>query len=239
MEVWIKRAQPFIRTALPDHLEDFKNLTETPQWTFSYSYCTDSGDIFHGGSGNEEKFDTDLCEEAKAKLLAWLDGMISLPAESPPITPPAEPLVRVRNILNRIPAVTRVLKKRRSGREPLILQDEYDLQYLLDALLTVEFRGVQAEEWTPSYASSSSRIDFLLKQEKIGIEVKYVRSDHNDRKIADELIIDKERYHAAHPECDTLVCFVYDPSTLLRNPEALQNDLSSDSPLTEVYVRPL
>ncbi len=46
-----------------------------------------------------------------------------------------------------------------------------------------------------------------------------------DAKIGEQLIIDINRYQA-HPDCQTLICFVYDPSHHLKNPEALENDLS-------------
>src|SRR5258708_5925569 len=72
------------------------------------------------------------------------------------------------------------------------------------------FDDVRREEWTPSYAGKSSRIDFLLKDEEIVIEIKKTRSTLRDKEISDELIIDKERYQA-HPHCKTLIAFVYDP----------------------------
>ncbi|MBK9000682.1 MAG: hypothetical protein IPM35_33595 [Myxococcales bacterium] len=54
--------------------------------------------------------------------------------------------------------------------------------------------------------------------------------------MADELIIDKERYKK-HPECDVLVCFVYDPSDVIRNPVGLEDDLAQESgPKCEVVV---
>ena len=46
-----------------------------------------------------------------------------------------------------------------------------------------------------------------------------------DKDVADQLIIDIERY-STHPFSKTLVCFVYDPSSWIRNPVALESDLS-------------
>ena len=37
------------------------------------------------------------------------------------------------------------------------------------------FDDIRAEEWTPSYAGKCARVDFLLKNEKIVIEVKKTR----------------------------------------------------------------
>jgi hypothetical protein len=150
-----------------------------------------------------------------------------------------DPVDRVRGILARLPAAIRTLSIRRTGRPPLTIDDEYDLQYLLHALLVVDFRDVRPEEWTPSYAGSASRMDFLLKPERVVVETKFVREDHDDRKITNELLIDRERYRA-HQDCQTLVCYVYDPFRRLRNPEAIQNDLRSESnPKTVVVVYPV
>jgi REase_DpnII-MboI len=53
------------------------------------------------------------------------------------------------------------------------MKDEYDVQDSLHALLKLHFDDVRREEWTPSYAGSQSRMDFLLKREKIVVETKF------------------------------------------------------------------
>ena len=57
------------------------------------------------------------------------------------------------------------------------------------------------------------------------VEVKMTRETLRDDKIGEQLIIDIERYRS-RSECHTLVCFVYDPGRYLRNPRALEDDLS-------------
>ena len=89
----------------------------------------------------------------------------------------------------------------------------------------LHFDDIRPEEWTPSYAGSASRVDFLLKQEKIIIEVKKTRTKLRDREVGEQLIIDIDRYKS-HPNCDTLICFVYDPDSLINNPVGLENDLN-------------
>jgi hypothetical protein len=81
-------------------------------------------------------------------------------------------------------------------------------------LLSLYFDDIRAEEVTPSYAGKSSRIDFLVNVESLGIEVKMTRGGLDSRK---------------HPECKTLVCFVYDPDGRISNPIGIMNDLSSKS----------
>jgi hypothetical protein len=64
------------------------------------------------------------------------------------------------------------LKARHDGRSTLEITDEYDAQDLFTAMLKLHFDDVRPEEWTPSYAGNSSRIDFLLKEFGLAIEVK-------------------------------------------------------------------
>lgn len=108
-------------------------------------------------------------------------------------------------------------------------------QDLLHALLRIHFEDIRKEEWTPSYAGGSSRIDFLLKAEQIVLEVKKVRPKLSESQISDELIIDARRYQA-HPDCRTLVCFIYDPEARIGNPRGLESDLSGMHDGLQVYA---
>ena len=128
------------------------------------------------------------------------------------------------NILNKFPAFCRQLKKRYNDRTPLEINDEYDVQDLVHALLLLHFDDIRPEEGSPSFAGSSSRQDFLLKKEKIVIEVKKTRRFLGANKIGEELLIDMARYRA-HPDCETLVCFVYDPEGWVTNPKGVIDDL--------------
>jgi hypothetical protein len=77
-----------------------------------------------------------------------------------------------------------------------------------------------------SCAGGPSRIDILLKGEQIGIEFKKTRSDFTTKQVRDDLLKDRGRY-PAHPDCKTLICFVYDPDHFIENPEGFEKDLSS------------
>jgi len=132
----------------------------------------------------------------------------------------------VLNILNRFPAFVRQLKRRYNGRAPLEVNDEYDVQDMVYALLTLHFNDIRAEEYTPSFAGAASRQDFLLKKEKIVIEVKKTRETLGAGKVGGELIIDMARYRA-HQDCDTLILFVYDPDGYINNPSGVKTDLES------------
>lgn len=128
-------------------------------------------------------------------------------------------------LLRRFHRVAHQLTQRQENRQTLIIKDEYDVQDLLHALLLVLFDDIRSEDPVPNHAGKASRIDFLLKKEKIVIETKMTSETLRDAKIGEQLIIDINRYQA-HPDCQTLICFVYDPGHHLKNPEALENDLS-------------
>jgi len=131
------------------------------------------------------------------------------------------------------------LTKRYDNRNTLIINDEFDVQDFIHSLLKIHFNDIRPEEYTPSYAGSSSRIDFLLKDEKILLEVKYATSKLKDNKIGEQLIVDIERYKK-HPDCETLICFVYDPNFNIKNAYGLEKDLSGkkDKLDVKVYIYP-
>ena len=81
----------------------------------------------------------------------------------------------IKQICTRFHLVARQLRKRHDDRSTLDISDEYDVQDLLHSLLCLFFDDIRSEEGTPSYAGQSSRMDFLLKNESIVIEVKKTR----------------------------------------------------------------
>ena len=84
---------------------------------------------------------------------------------------------------------------------------------------------MRPEEWTPSYAGSSGeRMDFLFKKHSIVVEVKKTRDTLKDRELGEQLINDIAHYKE-HPNCRTLICFVYDPDQCIVNPVGLKEDL--------------
>ena len=136
-------------------------------------------------------------------------------------------------ILNNFHRVVRQLRNRHDDRTTLEIKDEYDVQDLLHSLLLIHFDDVRPEEYTPSYAGGTSRMDFLVKDISTVIETKMTRENLKDKKLGEELIIDIEKY-AKHPDCKRLYCFVYDPKELINNPNGLEKDLSNNSDEIEV-----
>jgi hypothetical protein len=147
---------------------------------------------------------------------------------------PLDAVATVLQIGTRYSDVLRALSKRERSRVPVVSVDEYDDQYVVHALLALFFQDIRAEEHTPSYAAGSSRIDFLLPEHGLAIELKHSRPSLTDRDLADELIVDKARY-AGHPQVTHLVALVMDLERILTNPHGIERELSensSDSSLT-------
>jgi len=126
-----------------------------------------------------------------------------------------------------IPRAIYPLSHRRKDAVSLSFRSEYDVQDLLHAMLRPWVADVRAEEFTPSYAGSSTRMDFLLPDHSVVIETKIVRDTSHARKVGDELIIDIAHY-AVHPNCNHLWCVVYDPERLIKNAGGLESDLEGE-----------
>jgi len=146
---------------------------------------------------------------------------------------------KVKLLITKFHQVARQLRARYSHRPTIEIEDEYDVQDLFHALLKIYFDDVRPEEYTPSYGGSASRVDFLLKQEQIVVEIKKTRKGLGAKEVGEQLIIDSQRYQS-HPNCGQLICFVYDPEGRVSNPRGIENDLTGEvnSVPVSVFIRP-
>lgn len=138
-------------------------------------------------------------------------------------------------IILRFHAVAVQIRSRHSDRPTLDVNDEYDVQDLIHALLRIYFEDVRPEEWVPSYAGSGSRTDFLLPEIDTVVEIKKTRAGLNAKTVGEQLIVDIARYRK-HPQCRRLVCFVYDPEGRIANPSGIETDLNGGDNGIEVRV---
>lgn len=175
-------------------------------------------------------------EDARAILESMVEELTEFNFDS---GDSSNPYLFILTLLDHFHNVARQLRNRYKNRNTLDVADEYDVQDLLHALLKTKFDDIRAEEWSPSYAGKSSRMDFLLKDSGVVIETKRTRNGLKEGEIGDQLIIDIERYKK-HPDCKKLICFVYDPEGLIGNPAGLSSDLTreEDGFKVEVVVRP-
>ena len=169
-------------------------------------------------------------------------GQVPAALEPHAATPGPSKPTRIEDLLQTIvrglPRAMHPLAHRRKGARTLTFDSEYDIQDLLHSQLRPWVADIRPEEFTPSYAGSSSRMDFLLPAYDLVLEVKRVRDKHHANGVANELIIDIEHYRR-HPRCKCLWCIVYDPLLLLSNPSGLASDLdgSRTTPDGAVEVR--
>ena len=129
------------------------------------------------------------------------------------------------NMLDAFPVIARRLKQRKNKRPPLIIENEYDVQDLLFAIMRSVFDDARTEEWPPKHAGKDRRIDIVLPTHEIVVEVKIIRDTSHASSVVDELMIDIESYHA-HPKCKTLLMFLWDPEGYIIDPIPLSRDLS-------------
>ena len=143
-------------------------------------------------------------------------------------SPETTPEDRIIALCRRFPLFVDRFQVRQRGRAPLAVNDEYDVQDLLHAILTLHFDDVRPEEFTPSYAGNASRVDFYLPRERIIVEAKMTRNNLGQKEVANELAIDAARY-AQMSTVDTLICVVYDPGRKCGNPKTLENDVEASA----------
>jgi DpnII restriction endonuclease len=180
----------------------------------------------------------------KAKILAFLtkhvlDGTLQTKGSGPYLQFAGAQIDSVRVVLElgeRFLDVSRQLRLRHGGRPTLVIGDEYDAQDLFHSLLRVFFKDVRPEEWTPSYAGSNKRIDFLLPEYRLAVELKNSRPSMTAKIVGDELTIDIANYKNHH-SVSHLVCLVFDSSGHLANPRGIERDLSSFSDGLSTTVR--
>lgn len=211
---WRGDVRAFLTRFASERCEEFTKMRFGPGLTTSSTPESTYQRAFDDGLGHAVGF----LESVKKGILLFDEDVTGQPAL---------PIVdRVVRTCRRFPIAARQLlpTRRHGGRSGIEQNDEYDVQDVLHALLLLDFDDVRPEEGTPSYASKSARMDFLLKVDRLVIEVKRTRKGLGAKQAKEELAIDIDHYRV-HPDCGTLVCFVYDPDHLIRNPAGFERDL--------------
>lgn len=108
-------------------------------------------------------------------------------------------------------SVKKITQTRRKGHNEFKINDEYDVQDLLYVILKPLFPNLIDEDPNQKVGGVSNKIDLVIREEKILIEVKMIKeSDINEKKFIEELKIDIESYHS-NPNLEFLFAFIYDP----------------------------
>lgn len=109
----------------------------------------------------------------------------------------------------------------RKGKESYKISDEYDVQDLLHSLLRGVIKySVHEDPISKLAGTKSSRADISIEELGILIEVKYVRSPDDQKRLVSEYSQDLVLY-TAWPHLKTLIYLVYN-SDDLADPEALE-----------------
>lgn len=210
------------------HLEDFEKIQYV------------SWDLFGNSPDNRKQrvYNSGL-DDAEACLQSMIDEITAYWTDNTSTGSSPSYLMKIERLCSRFHHVARQLRSRYSDRSTLDVSDEYDVQDLFNALLNIYFDDIRAEEYTPSYAGANSRVDFLLKNCNVAVEIKKTRLGLDASEVGEQLIVDIERYQD-HPNCNTLICFIYDPEGRIANPRGVESDLSKqrDGVNVIVYIKP-
>jgi len=119
-------------------------------------------------------------------------------------------LAGLESFLDRLPLVIRQLRVRHGERPPFRVEDTWDLEDLLRALLPLWFEDIRPQCRTPRYAATT-RTDFRLAAEQIVVLAKLAR----EPRLGDQLREDGA-YYGEQGGCRTLVAYIHDPEGMLR-----------------------
>ena len=136
-----------------------------------------------------------------------------------------EPIDLIIRVLDRMGSVERALKTRHDSRPTLTVEDEYDIQDLLRSLLFLYFDDVSEEDPSPKFAGSSTRVDLLLRKERIVVEVKKTRPTMTEGELGQQLKLDIVDYKQRQG-CDALIIVIDDRARRLKNPKGFVDDLT-------------
>ncbi|WP_026705042.1 PD-(D/E)XK nuclease domain-containing protein [Flavobacterium soli] len=134
----------------------------------------------------------------------------------------------VRDVMNNFSnAIQKIIKDRRVNHPTFRIEDEYDVQDILYVILKSIFPTLREEDPIPKVGGKSTKIDLIIREEKILIEVKMIKiKDSNEIHFIEQLKVDFESYH----QCKwlrKLFCFVYDPYKKTRDISNF-NDLNGE-----------
>ncbi|WP_265583566.1 PD-(D/E)XK nuclease domain-containing protein [Synechocystis salina] len=190
VEIWIAGMAPIIKVEFSEYFEEFDKYSKVPRWTAlprvvsrsrpswiegNYGdYSTRTSTSNNKANAIEKDNNKKKGQDAIRQLLNFLDTLIQLSSNKLTFdNGDSEDVLKIlKRIFSRFHRINLQLQDRHDSRETIKIDDEYDVQDLLHALLTLYFDDIRPEEFTNSSAGSNSRTDFLLKREKVMIEAK-------------------------------------------------------------------
>ena len=139
------------------------------------------------------------------------------------------------HLCERLPQASRVLSNRKHKKKPFLIEDEYDAQDLLHAMIRSVFKYAVTEEPIGKVGGGpSSRADIALEDLGALVELKYVRGQGDQEKMVREFAEDLMLYSQWAP-LKTFIFLVVN-SRDLRDPEAFER-LSGENTIRDRAYR--
>jgi hypothetical protein len=145
----LQRAKMLVRKIVPDDTHYIEDIDQISFYA-NFAPCEPAYDLQCWGRGCEEL--ASLLETIASQLDTFGGNAEQVQTGS-----------TIEQICDSFHQVARQLRSRHGSRPTLEVEDEYDVQDLLHAILRIFFEDVRPEEWAPSYAGKATRMDFLLK----------------------------------------------------------------------------
>lgn len=137
---------------------------------------------------------------------------------APKLAPSAE-IQLILLLCSRLNHSAKILNRRRAGKQPFEITDEYDVQDLLQAILRAYFKYSISEEPISKLSGSSSRADFAIQDLGVIIEAKYVHGPNEQDRINKQFAEDVQSY-SQWPYLEHFFYVVYGADDL-KDPELL------------------
>jgi hypothetical protein len=129
------------------------------------------------------------------------------------------------DLLTKFHSLAKSVTLRRKGKQVYEFNDEYDVQDLLFCLVKSHFKNADREDPATSVGKGYTVIDIVIPEHNIVVEIKMIKDNAKEKEIVEQLKIDFESYHT-HKACKKLIAFIYDPNTVIKDPDKIINDLS-------------
>lgn len=204
-------------------------------WQNNYNYCTNAKDDVNLNKYNDwydnllifvlenENYDSNsrkviTVKQNKLVKKRNYEILMSILESYTSIVP--DGITRLERLLNTIHQQLHIIDKEIVNEQ--ILQDKF--VHFLNS-----FGNTIKEETLPSCNGAGSRIDFLLKDDGIGLEIKTTkRISLNDKKLGEEINDDIIKYRK-HSFIKSLYFYVYDPDYTLKRREQIIKDSEEQS----------
>lgn len=146
---------------------------------------------------------------------------------TPPVITPTVGAAAIVAALNQFQECVRYLNTRRSTGAVLNLETEADVQDAIYLMLRPWLHDLVPENPTDRVANRFTIKDFLSRQARAVIEVKYIRDANHGRGVSKEMHDDIETYRH-HAYCDSLIFFIYDPDSLIPDQQKLREQIEEE-----------